>query len=247
MKIPVKDAVLHLLMKNSSGTDIRRYKVILNSMYKPLRYELEMRTPVNQPISQPIPLINITSEPNYFTVTFTSAYYQSTNSSDSKRLNVTGSSSQNTIFQFVNEKETVVAPREQRTSELTFNPDNQQTYTGLVKVENITTGQLVEYEVIGVGEEPVAEERKFSQFAGETKKYEIKFELNSLKNHKCNVIKCSLPSENIEYEKSLWVNGSETSAIFKFIFKSKFPKIYEGRIHIEDDGKVHAYQVKIAV
>lgn len=40
MKIPVKEAPLYLIMKNSSNTDIRRYKILVNSVYKPLRYEL---------------------------------------------------------------------------------------------------------------------------------------------------------------------------------------------------------------
>lgn len=71
MKMPVKDAALYLLMKNTSGNDIRRYKILINSVYKPLRYELEMKIPVNQTISQPLPLINISNEPNNFNATFT--------------------------------------------------------------------------------------------------------------------------------------------------------------------------------
>lgn len=71
MKMPVKDAAIYLIMKNNSNNDIRRYKILINSIYKPLRYELEMRVPVNQSITQPLPLINISNDPNTFNVTFT--------------------------------------------------------------------------------------------------------------------------------------------------------------------------------
>lgn len=71
MKMPVKDAAIYLIMKNNSNNDIRRYKILINSIYKPLRYELEMKVPVNQSITQPLPLINISNDPNTFNVTFT--------------------------------------------------------------------------------------------------------------------------------------------------------------------------------
>jgi hypothetical protein len=49
------------MIKNQSGTDIRKYKVLVNSNYKPLRYEVEMKTPVNKSISQKLPLVNLTN------------------------------------------------------------------------------------------------------------------------------------------------------------------------------------------
>ena len=68
MKIPIKDAPLQLILKNNSGTDIRKYKLFLSSTYKPLKYEMEMKIPVNQKLIQPLPLINITEKPNVFNV-----------------------------------------------------------------------------------------------------------------------------------------------------------------------------------
>ena len=68
MKLPVKDAPLYLFLKNVSGTDLRRYKLYINSIYKPLRYEMEMRIPVNQKITQSLPLINISDTPNTFNI-----------------------------------------------------------------------------------------------------------------------------------------------------------------------------------
>lgn len=40
MKMAIKEGSFILLIRNQSGTDIRRYKVLLNSVYKPLKYEL---------------------------------------------------------------------------------------------------------------------------------------------------------------------------------------------------------------
>lgn len=68
MKMPVKEAPLYLSLKNSTGTDIRRYKMFINSIYKPLRYEMQMKIPVNQVLTQPLPLINITEQQNIFNV-----------------------------------------------------------------------------------------------------------------------------------------------------------------------------------
>ena len=68
MKYPVKEGSFVLLIRNASGTDVRKYQVILNSIYKPLRYELEMKIPANKTITQPLPLINLTAENNTYRV-----------------------------------------------------------------------------------------------------------------------------------------------------------------------------------
>lgn len=69
MKMAVKEGSFFLLIRNQVGTDIRRYKVLLNSVYKPLKYELEMKASVNKLLSQKLPLININNESNTFYLT----------------------------------------------------------------------------------------------------------------------------------------------------------------------------------
>ncbi len=56
-----------------------------------------------------------------------------------------------------------VNPKEQTLICLTFKPKLQTTYNALLKMENITTGQNIEYELIGVGDEPDAEIIQFEQ------------------------------------------------------------------------------------
>ncbi len=59
MKLAVKEASFIIMIRNPSGTDMRRYKVLLSSVYKPLRYELEMKASINKVLSQKLPLINV--------------------------------------------------------------------------------------------------------------------------------------------------------------------------------------------
>ncbi len=38
MKLGIKDGVIILQMRSQNNTDIRKYRVIINSIYKPLKY-----------------------------------------------------------------------------------------------------------------------------------------------------------------------------------------------------------------
>ena len=69
MKYPIKEGSFILFLKNSAGTDLRKYQVTLSAIYKPLRYELEMKVAVNKSVTQPLPLINLTTENNTYRVT----------------------------------------------------------------------------------------------------------------------------------------------------------------------------------
>ena len=84
-----------------------------------------------------------------------------------------GISPSNSICQFNNETQILLKNREQSSVQLTFSPRHQMQYNGLVKIENVSTGQLLEYEVVGIGEEPLAETVKLTQNTLECKKYEI--------------------------------------------------------------------------
>jgi len=74
-------------------------------------------------------LINVSNEPNSFTVTFVA------NEPASGR----------SAFTFNNQRDIIVKPKEQSTVNLIFSPKIQQIYTGLLKIENTTMGQIVEY------------------------------------------------------------------------------------------------------
>lgn len=69
LKSPIKEGSFTINLKNIAGTDIRRYKIILNASARPLRYELQLKTPVNKAITQQLPLVNITNDKNIYIVT----------------------------------------------------------------------------------------------------------------------------------------------------------------------------------
>ncbi len=66
LKSAIKEGSFTVNLKNTAGTDIRKYKVMLSAISKPLRYELEMKIPSNKALTQPLPLINLGSEKNIF-------------------------------------------------------------------------------------------------------------------------------------------------------------------------------------
>jgi len=61
LKSPVKEGSFTVNLRNIAGTDIRKYKITMNAVSRPLKYELEMKTPANRPITQPLPLINLSN------------------------------------------------------------------------------------------------------------------------------------------------------------------------------------------
>ena len=71
MKVAVKEASFVLILRNPQGTDVRRYKVLITSVYKPLRYELEMKTPINKLLTQKLPLVNLNNDTNSYYLTLT--------------------------------------------------------------------------------------------------------------------------------------------------------------------------------
>ncbi len=56
------------MIRNPVGSDVRKYKVLVSSLYKPLKYEIEMKTSINKTLTQKLPLINIHNESNSFYV-----------------------------------------------------------------------------------------------------------------------------------------------------------------------------------
>lgn len=112
-------------MRNLAGTDVRKYKVLISAISKPLRYELEMKTPINKFITQNLPLINVTTEPNTFIITLTS-------NDQSKN-----------IFSIDCEREVHVESKSQGSVNLTYKPKTQITYGGVLKIENVTTSQTI--------------------------------------------------------------------------------------------------------
>ena len=240
MKYPVKEGSFVLLIRNASGTDVRKYQVILNSIYKPLRYELEMKIPANKTITQPLPLINLTAENNTYRVSL------AVNGVSSQAVKQQGSSdkaqdSHKGIFSIDCERQAIVQPKDQKIVNLTFKPRLKMNYSASLRMENVTTEQVIEYEIIGVGEEPEAQLLSFDQEVRKNKIYQVK--IPYCKNQRCHVSQFTL--EGAVYEKNFIINYEHPN--FSFTLNPKKIGKYEGKLQIEDDHKIYAYRVHINV
>lgn len=93
----------------------------------------------------------------------------------------------------------------------------------MIKIENTTTGQIIEYEINGMGEEPEADVLTFEQQIRKEKQYQIKLAIE--RTTKCVVSKFTL--EDAIYDKNFTVNmmNPQTSC-FKFKFTAKIPGVY---------------------
>ena len=94
-----------------------------------------MKTPANRPIVQPLPLINLSNERNTFHI-----------------LLIPSNDCSRAAFSIDCEREVIVEPREQGLLNLSFRPRQESNYNALLKVENLTSGQHVEYELVGISE-----------------------------------------------------------------------------------------------
>lgn len=128
LKSAIKEGSFTVNLRNGAGTDIRKYKVTLSAVAKPLRYELEMKIATNKVLSQPLPLINLTMEKNVFHVLLIPSNELSRN-----------------VFSIDQEREVIIDAKEQGILNLSFKPRQQTTYNAVLKVENITAAQNIEY------------------------------------------------------------------------------------------------------
>ena len=86
-----------------------------------------MKVSVNKTLPQPLPLININAEQNTFMV----------------KLQVNDQSK--SILTLDREREVIVPAKSTQNVSIIFKPKAQITYHGLIKMENLNTGQIIEY------------------------------------------------------------------------------------------------------
>jgi hypothetical protein len=224
MKAAIKEGTFTVNLRNTAGTDIRKYKVTLNAVSRPLRYELEMKTPANRPLQQPLPLINLSQERSLFHVMLLPA-------NDPSRA----------VFAIDCEREVSVEAHEQGIINLSFRPKQQCLYNALLKVENVTSGQHVEYEIVGVSEEPETETIYYEQEVRKEKSYAIKLPVTKLT--RCVVQNFAI--DNVQYLKTF--QCSQEQPYFRFRFLPKMSGKVEGQLLIEADQNIYAFKVQITV
>ena len=117
LKSSIKEGSFSINLRNAAGSDIRKYKVNLTAVARPLRYELELKTPVSKLITQPLPLINVTNERNLYHISLTPHNEHSKNT-----------------FSLDRDREIVIEPKEQSIVTLRFRPKSQHTFNAILKM-----------------------------------------------------------------------------------------------------------------
>ena len=67
---------------------------------------------------------------------------------------IPGNDLSRSVFSIDCDREVIVDAGEQSLINLSFKPRLENTYHATLKVENVTSGQHIEYELVGIAEEP---------------------------------------------------------------------------------------------
>jgi hypothetical protein len=136
-KVPVKEYQLTLTMKNRTLTDIRIYDIVITIFPKVIKASLEMATPARIPIEQNIPIINTMDKDCPIKITWV----------DIKN---------GSAFSYPN----VFSAKKKGTSlfPVKFSPAWTAVSEARLTLNNPLTNDTFEYELKGLGEEPLAED-----------------------------------------------------------------------------------------
>lgn len=139
-KFPVQNQVATIMMRNSTRTDVRIYQLEITVMPKKVKALLEMTTPARIPLTQVIPIINTLDSEVFIKVTM-----ERVKNGEAFRL------------PFTQDQQGFKVGREPYQLKLVFEPE--WVYEALAKLtlNNRDTNEHFEYELRGVGEEPLAE------------------------------------------------------------------------------------------
>ena len=131
------------MVSNKSKTDVRRYRVVFTIQPKPLKAILEMSVPARSEVTQNLPIVNNTERDWNIKITWTPD-----NSKNGNYFVINGSYSssfpvkRNSIGNFP----------------ITFKPKWAYPAEAKLVMSNPLTLDHFEYQVVGNGEEPLAEE-----------------------------------------------------------------------------------------
>lgn len=139
-------------------TDIRIYEFKLTAIPQKIKAQLEFKVPARGAVTQDIPIIN----------------------NSSKEWNVTAHLEQSKGGCFSLNKASMIVKKGggQDFFGLTFKPVWKTSVTGMLTLNNKTTGEIYEYELKGIGEEPLAEDHYVLNCKAREKKTQV-FKINN--------------------------------------------------------------------
>jgi hypothetical protein len=165
-KNAVRDLVVYMTLKNADKTDVRKYRILINALPKPVKAVMEMVCPAREQVVQEIPIVNpsdrewtikiqLLSDQNangtpIFSLLNTAPHREQQEKEDSSRGPI--------VPKNTNAYKDVVVKRKQTlTLQLVFNPRWITEATGQLTLTNPTTNDIYDYQLKGVAEEPLAE------------------------------------------------------------------------------------------
>ena len=167
-KQPVKDLVCTLTMRNSDRTDVRRYRVTVNALPKPIKAVIEIACPARETIVQEIPIVNPSDRDWTIKLQLTSdsvpggggALFQLLNLCNQSQLNVDDSQGVVKVPTLKGggvQRDILVKRKSTVSLQLTFAPKWICKAEGHISMQNHMTNDNFDYKLVGIGEEPLAE------------------------------------------------------------------------------------------
>lgn len=138
-KFPVQNQLATILMRNPARNDVRIYQLRLTILPKKVKALLEMSTPARIPLVQNIPIINTLDQEVSIKLSM-------------ERVK------NGEAFKIPHPDQCIFrAPVGQSQLKLVFEPEWTHEYQAKLTLNNKSTNECFEYEIKGVGEEPLAE------------------------------------------------------------------------------------------
>lgn len=151
-KNPIRDYKCNIILKNSNLTDVRRFKLNLTSFPRPVKAVMELVAPAKELVVQEIPILNNTDRDWHIKIQLQGSEEKNTNYFYVQHPPKDGEPMGKDIKDFIVRKKTT------GNIPLIFYPDWICEAQAKLVLTNHLTNDVFEYELVGTGEEPLAED-----------------------------------------------------------------------------------------
>ncbi|EGR28301.1 hypothetical protein IMG5_179020 [Ichthyophthirius multifiliis] len=141
-KQPIKEYTALITLKNPEKSDIRLYKLVIQSQPKPIQAILEIKCPAKETISQDIPIQNYTERDWNIKV-----HFLQNEEKNGKTISL--------IQTTKRYKRLLIKKKSTSILQIQFSPLWIYTAEAHLTLQNLTTGEVYEYQIFGIGEEPL--------------------------------------------------------------------------------------------
>jgi hypothetical protein len=208
---PVKEYSATVIMKNDDKTDLRMYELLITILPKVFKATIQMKTPARMPLEQNIPLSNPTDKEAKIKINF---------------QNLKGDHS----FQCPNQLS--IRPNGTSYLPVKFNPIWKGEFSAKILLNNPLSNEAFEYDIQGVGEDPLAENHiKLKLAVDEEKKVTL-----SVRNYgdRMATFKPKIEMHGCSGEKKVTIAGNSTEK-YELLVRPTLGGIYAGCVTFTDE------------